>query len=38
VASELKGEKNEIEVWKIADGGWRPYIKGRLNKFKEVRD
>lgn len=38
VATELKAATNEIEVWKIADGGWRPYIKGRLKNFKEVRD
>lgn len=38
VASELKAATNEIEVWKIADGGWKPYIKDRLKNFKEVRD
>ncbi len=38
VALELKAASNEIEIWKIADGGWKSYIKGRLKNFKEARD
>jgi hypothetical protein len=38
VASELKNAINETEVWKIADDGWRPYIKARLDNFKDARN
>jgi hypothetical protein len=38
VAGEIKRSSNEIEVWKLADAGWKAYLRGRLAAFKELRD
>jgi hypothetical protein len=38
IASELKSSKNESDVWKIADGGWRELLRSRLASMKEGRD
>lgn len=38
VAAELKKAQHELEVWKIADGGWRDYLKERLPRLKSDRD
>lgn len=38
VAAELKKDDNEIQLWKIADDGWRKYLSNRLDNFREVRN
>lgn len=38
VASAVKGAENEIEVWKLADNGWKDYLKERMAGLKEARD
>lgn len=38
VATDLKKAPNEIEVWKIADDGWRDYLKSRLVPMQETRN
>ncbi len=38
VANEIKETKNEIEIWKIADDGWKKYLREKLLNYKEVRD
>lgn len=38
VAAEVKAAKDEIEVWKLADEGWRKFIQTRLGTMKETRD
>ena len=38
VAKEVEKTKNEIELWKLADKGWKKYLKNRLGSFKERRD
>lgn len=38
IAKELKDSKNEIEIWGLADDGWRTHLKNRLAKLKEGRD
>ena len=38
VAKAVKAEKNELEIWSIADDGWRNYLKDRFEELKEQRD
>ena len=38
VADELKKAKDEIEIWKLANDGWKTYVRGRMAAFKEARD
>ncbi len=38
VAGELKGDKNELAVWTIADDGWRAHIQSRLMSLQERRN
>lgn len=38
VAKEIKEEKNEIQMWLLAEDGWRKYVQERLIKYKEIRD
>lgn len=38
VADDVKAAKNEIEVWSLADDGWRQYLTKRLDALKEARD
>jgi hypothetical protein len=38
VAVELRTSKDETEMWKLADDGWRTYLQGRLTAMKEARD
>jgi len=38
VAKKLAGESHELAVWKIADDGWRQYLKGHLEDLKKERD
>ncbi|KAA0916156.1 hypothetical protein FLO80_10545 [Aquicoccus porphyridii] len=38
VAKKLKKEAHELEVWKIADEGWRAYLTVHLEQLKEERD
>ena len=38
VAAELKQHPHELELWKVADDGWRQYLNERLENFREVRN
>jgi len=38
LAKELKDALHELEVWKIADTGWKKYIIERLDKLREARN
>lgn len=38
VAVELKGEKNELAVWNLADDGWKTIVKGRLMELTRERN
>lgn len=38
IAFELKSSKNESDIWKIADGGWKELLRSRLASMKEGRD
>lgn len=38
LAKEIKQDPNEIALWRLADAGWRHFIKERLTKLKEGRD
>jgi RiboL-PSP-HEPN len=38
LAKELKAGLNELEVWKIADSGWKKYLGDRLDLLKERRN
>jgi hypothetical protein len=38
LAKELKDAPHELEMWKIADHGWKKYLSDRLEKFKEERN
>src|SRR5215831_424437 len=38
LAKELKQAPHELELWKIADGGWKNYLRDRLEKLREERN
>jgi hypothetical protein len=38
IADDLKKAEHELEVWKIADDGWKRYVKDRLEDFKGKRN
>jgi len=38
IAKKLKAEKHELEIWKVADDGWRAYLSGHLEDLKKERD
>lgn len=39
LAKKIRDEKtNELEMWKLADDGWRQYLKSHLMDLKEQRD
>lgn len=38
VAAELKKHNHELELWKVADDGWRKYLGDRLEALRETRD
>ena len=38
IAKELKDEKNEIEVWKLAGDGWRKLLESRFEDLKKERN
>ncbi|MES0166209.1 HEPN domain-containing protein [Mesorhizobium sp. M0027] len=38
VAKKIKSNTHELEVWKVADDGWRQYLKEHLSELKEARD
>lgn len=38
VASEVKKSSNELDMWLLSDGGWRDYLRSRLESLKEARD
>lgn len=38
IAKDLKGDQNEIGVWKIADDGWRQHLTDRFSELKDQRD
>lgn len=37
VAKELKGEKNELAVWDLADDGWKSVLRARLTRMRAER-
>jgi hypothetical protein len=38
IAKKLKKEPHELELWKIADDGWRGYLSSHLEDMKVERD
>lgn len=38
IAKKLKDERHELEIWKIADDGWREYLRNHRDELKEQRD
>lgn len=38
IARELKESRNELEIWKVADGGWRPLLTTRLEQMRDARN
>lgn len=38
LAKELKAAPHELEVWKIADRGWKKYLEGRLGELQTRRN
>jgi hypothetical protein len=38
IAKEIKGAQHELEVWKVADDGWKLYLTSRLGKLTEERN
>src|SRR5262249_49190173 len=38
LAKELKQAPHELEVWKIADLGWKTYLSSQLEKLREQRN
>jgi hypothetical protein len=38
LAKEIKSALNELEVWKIADLGWKTYLNDRLERLREERN
>lgn len=38
VCKDLKNEKNEIEIWSIADSGWRQYLQERFDEMRGQRN
>jgi hypothetical protein len=38
LAKELKNAQHELEVWKIADGGWKTYLSERLETLRQKRN
>jgi hypothetical protein len=37
VAKELKADKNEVAIWRIADKGWRKVLASRLRELQQGR-
>lgn len=38
IATEIKSAPNDLEVWKIAGGNWKCYVRDRLKHFREARN
>jgi len=38
IAKVINSNKNELELWKIADDGWRTYLKDRLSELQTHRN
>ena len=38
VAKEVKAAQNEIEVWELANQGWKNYIRERMPAFRQARE
>lgn len=38
VLNDLKNEKHDLAVWKLADSGWRAVLHDRFDNLKERRD
>ena len=38
LAKEIKNDNNDLELWKVADDGWRNYLSSRLSKLQEQRN
>ena len=38
LADDLKKAQNQLELWKIADKGWKTYLQGRLADLRNARN
>ncbi len=38
IARSVNEEKNELEMWKLANDGWKDYLKARLEKLTDDRN
>ncbi|MBL7205373.1 MAG: hypothetical protein ISS63_13770 [Desulfobacteraceae bacterium] len=38
IAKVINSKKNELELWEIADDGWRTYLKDRLSELQARRN
>lgn len=38
IAKELKGDVNELAIWKISDDKWRAVLRSHLNALQEARN
>jgi hypothetical protein len=38
IAKEIKAAQHELEMWKIADDGWKQYLTARLGTLTEERN
>ncbi|MCK4486250.1 MAG: hypothetical protein KAU38_05725 [Desulfobacterales bacterium] len=38
IAKVINSNKNELELWKIADDGWKTYLKDRLSELQAHRN
>lgn len=38
IAGEIKKKDHELEMWKLADSGWKEYLRSRLVELKRERD
>ena len=38
LTKKIKSANNDLELWRIADDGWKQYLKDHLAELKEVRD
>lgn len=38
ISNRIKNEKHELEMWKIADDGWRKYLRGHFEDLRQRSD
>jgi hypothetical protein len=38
VSAELRKQAHDLEIWKLADNGWRQYLTKRLEEMRAVRN